>query len=78
MNTIDLNKQTLTELRELSAPLKADAAALRRERIYTYCVETYEYAAARIDAIIAQQLADDEVVFIDGAGAAPSVEGEQQ
>jgi len=63
---------TLTKLRELSASLKANAAALRRERIDICCVGTYEYAAARIDAIIAQQPADDDVVFIDGVGAGRS------
>ena len=46
------HERVMVELQELSASLKADAAALRRECIDICCVGTYEYAAARIDAIV--------------------------
>lgn len=42
----------MDKLRELSASLKADADALRRDGVYGCCVGTYEYAAAKIDAIL--------------------------
>lgn len=50
---------TLDKLRELSASLKADAAALRRDGVWGCCVGTYEYAAAHIDAIVRESEAHD-------------------
>jgi hypothetical protein len=56
---------TLTKLRELSASLKADAAALRRDRVYMCCVGTYEYAAAHIDAIVRESDAQVDAGAVD-------------
>lgn len=49
------HERVMVELRKLSASLKADAAALRRDRVYMCCVGTYEHAAAHIDAILEAQ-----------------------
>lgn len=43
---------TMNKFRELSASLKADAAALRRDGVYGCCAGSYEHAAAHIDAIL--------------------------
>lgn len=48
---------TMDKLRELSASLKADAAALRRDGVYRCCAGTYECAAAHIDAIVRESVA---------------------
>ena len=51
---------TMDKFRALSASLKADAAALRRDRVYMCCVGTYEYAAAHIDAILCESEAQED------------------
>ncbi len=59
---------TTDKFRELSASLKADAAALRRDGVWGCCVGTYEYAAAHIDAILCESEAQED------AGAAEAWE----
>lgn len=56
---------TMDKLRELSASLKADAAALRRDGVYGCCAGTYEYAAAHIDAILRESEAQGDAGAVE-------------
>lgn len=65
---------TMDKFRALSASLKADAAALRRDGVYGCCVGTYEYAAAHIDAIVRESDAQVPVAAtLDEAAADPAL-----
>lgn len=65
---------TMDKFRALSASLKADAAALRRDRVYMCCVGTYEYAAAHIDAIVREsEVSVPVAATLDDAAADPAL-----
>lgn len=65
---------TMDKFRALSASLKADAAALRRDGVYRCCAGSYEHAAAHIDAIVRESDAQVPVAAtLDDAAADPAL-----
>ena len=77
------HERVMAELRKLSASLKVDAAALRRDGVWGCCGSTYEYAAAHIDAILEAQedakarlLVDERDVLREAAQVCKDLDGE--